>query len=314
MLRVYDEDFKQGRAGGMFNGVPKDFIKEITKGKYNEIVYKSNKWYLSFYNDKDDKHYPSNSPFCHRVHILNAGSSFQFPEIKLILFDEFIRNENYPNEFEDFQTVLSTLIRLQTDVQIFMCGNTINSHSIYFTEFGIKNVTKIPQGQITLYQYGVSSQLALEYCGNAKKIKVNNDIYFPFKNSASQMITKGAWQLSMFPHLPCRYAPKDILLSYFIIFEENIYQCDIVNVYDEDIKDNMEFTFIHRKTTPIKNETTDIVYSVEEKGLINWSKNLLKPTLEIHNAILKYWKANKIFFQDNLVGDSISAYIRLCRG
>lgn len=307
LLRTYDEDFKQGRAQGMFNGLPDGFIDYLTKGKYNCVVYKNTKWWFAKRNEDDSYEYAS-EPFCHRVHILNCGSSFQFPKIKLIFFDEFItKTGDYPSLWEDFQTVLSTMIRLQMDVQIFMCGNTINAHSVFFKEMGLTNIKKQKQGTIDVYQFGDSCLIACEYCGNAKA-KQNNDVYWPFSNSASKMITSGAWQLNVYPHCPCEYKPKDILFTYFIIFEEQIYQCEIIST------DDMDFTFIHEKSTPIQNPDEDIIFQLEEDARPNYIKNIAKPVLAIHKNILRYWQMNKVFYQDNVVGDNIQAYINFCTG
>ena len=36
------------------------------------------------------------------------------------------------------------------------------------------------------------------------------------------MITGGAWELDLYPHLPREYEVKDIIFKYFISFNDNV--------------------------------------------------------------------------------------------
>ena len=73
------------------------------------------------------------------------------------------------------------------------------------------------------------------------------------------------------------------------------------------------FTYIHDKTSPIKNEDEDIVYSLEYSHKLNYSRSIFKPTHKAGKAIAWFFKADKVFYQDNSVGDAINNYLNACK-
>lgn len=311
LLRLYDEDFKKGRAEGMFNGIPKGFIADITKDRYDTIVYKHYGWYFAKYNMDTSKYDMDDKPFCYRQCILNAGSSFQYPDVELILFDEFIRKDtqrNVSDEFVEFQTVVSTIKRDKISLQIIMCGNTVNYFSVYFKEMGLNNIRKQQQGTIDRYRYGDSDlSVAVEYADTPKDKNLKSNDYFAFGNPKLEMITSGKWQLDIYPHLPVKYRPKDISLSYFIKFDGKMFQCDIVS------RDDNTFTYIHTDISKTPDYSSDIIYDHKADGRFNIIPNILKPVYEWAKTIASYYTTNKVFYESNETGDLIRAYLNTCR-
>ena len=176
------------------------------------------------------------------------------------------------NEFILFQNLLSTIIRQRNDVTIFMCANTVNKYACpYFTEMGLHRVKEMKQGEIDVYTYGDSGLLvAVEFSDSPSKSKPS-DVYFAFNNPRLQMITgKGnVWEMDIYPHCPTKYAPRDVLFTFFILFDSEILQGEIV------LKDELYFLFIHRKTTPLKDEANDLIYSQEYNARPNYRRNIL---------------------------------------
>ena len=78
------------------------------------------------------------------------------------------------------------------------------------------------------------------------------------------------------------------------------------------MKDNNNFTFIHRKTSPIKDVEKDLVYSTEYKPLPNWKRKINKPTTELEKKIALYFAKDKVFYQDNDVGEIVRNYLLWC--
>ena len=193
---------------------------------------------------------------------------------------------------------------------IYMVGNTINQYCPYFTEMGIKNVAKIPVGKIEVYTYGDSDlRVAVQRAENITKINSKKDIdqYFAFDNPKLRMITSGEWELDIYPHCPFKYLPKEIKDIYFIKFDEAIYQCEIICHEREWI------TFIHRKTTPIKDEDKDIVFQEDPSWKSNIRTDISKPYDDIGQRIWSFFTMNRVFYQDNEVGEAISNFIRNCQ-
>ena len=312
IIRRWQEDIRGNRARDIFTAILQDgHIARLSDGKYEGLYYYASKFYFCNYDDDGKALYNQDDIFCHLFALSDTehNKSISFPNVKTIVFDEFMTRGTYlPNEFVLFMNTLSTIVRQRKDVTIFMLGNTVNKFSPYFKEMGLKNVAEMKQGSIEVYTYGESDlRVAVEYCASVGESQKQSNVYFAFDNPRLQMITTGAWELDLYPHLPVKYNPKDVQLVYFIKFDDSIYQCEIIQ------KDGEMFTYIHDKTTPIKNENEDIVYSLEYSHRLNYSRNIFKPTHKAGKAIAWFFKADKVFYQDNSVGDAINNYLNACK-
>jgi len=138
------------------------------------------------------------------------------------------------------------------------------------------------------------------------KSKANN-FYFAFDNPKLEMIKTGAWELDIYPHLPVKYKPKNVLFTYFIEHENQLFQCNIILV------DNNLFTYIHRKTTEIKNPDKDLIYTFEYNPKMNYNRNILKPRNKLEQKIKEFFIYDKVYYQDNEVGEVINNYLMECR-
>lgn len=311
IIRRWEEDFKGKNGKQMFDGIVNlGWVEEFTNGEYNSIYYFSQRWYLVKYNKNGEKIKQSEEPFALGFAITSEEhyKSTSYPKVTIILFDEFITRGYYlPEEFVKFQNLLSTIIRLRTDVKIFMCGNTINKYCPYFAEMGLKGVKTQKQGTIDIYRYGESELVvAVEFSDFPSKKKASNK-YFAFNNPKLQMITNGGWEIDIYPHLPCKYKPKDLVYRFYISFEGDILQGNVITVNDE------LFIYIHRKTTPIKEDNEQIVYqqAVDYRG--NYSTNIMRATCNIEKLILGLFKDKKVFYQDNEVGEIVNNYMKWCK-
>ncbi|MGL4366168.1 MAG: phage DNA encapsidation protein [Cetobacterium sp.] len=312
ILRRWKEDITGRRATSIFTAInDNNEISKITNGEFDRITYYAGKFYLGVYDSESGKVIYNDKDLIAYAFAISEGEhlkSTAYPTITNILFDEFITNKVYlQDEFIHFMNIISTIIRQRTNVKIFMLGNTVNKFCPYFQEMGLINIPTMKQGTIDVYKYGESDlKVAVEYCESIKDSKQNNH-YFAFDNPKLNMITGGAWELNLYPHLIIKYKPKDIIFTYFIEFNGNLYQCEIINL------DNNIFTYIHIKTTPLKNNSKDLIYTLEDSTKINYHKNILSPSLNIHKKVLYFYKSNKVFYQNNEVGDSISNYLKICK-
>ena len=312
IVRRWEEDFKGKNGQQMFeNIVTLGWVKELTNGKYNSIYYYSQRWFLCYYDEDGEKTLQAEFPFAMGFSLTSEEhyKSTSYPNIKTILFDEFLtRNRYLPDEFVMFQNLLSTIIRLKDDVKIFMCGNTINKYCPYFNEMGLTEIKKQMQGTIDLYYYGESGlKVAVEYCapmGNGKK-KASNK-YFAFNNPKLQMITNGGWEIDIYPHLPKKYKPKDVMLIFYVIFDGEILQGNLISI------DNHPFIYFHRKTKPIIEDTKRIVYQQKVDYRYNYRLSFNQCTNRAEETIYKLIHLGKVFYQDNEVGEIINNYRKWC--
>lgn len=308
ILRRFDDEIKAGTADSFFDAIVADgHISRLTNGKYTYVRYRNRKFYLAYYDDGLDKDILDSKPFCYTFAI-NASDKYKstsYPNITTICFDEFLsRNIYLRDEFVLFINVVSTIVRSRDDIKIFMLGNTVNQYCPYFTELGLHHIKQQKQGTIETYKCGKEGKLriAVEWCGNLNKGKPS-DVYFAFDNPKLEMITGGVWEMALYPHLPVKYRPNQVLLTYFIEFDGAILQCEIVSTGDS------VFTYIHRKTTPIQNPDRDIVYTMEHSNRPNYARRLLKPVTKWQKKIAYFFAAEKVFYQDNEVGEIVRNYL-----
>ena len=309
-IRRWKEDITGKRASGIWNAINENGeVAKLTNGEYEGVHYYNGRFYLCNYrNNKVVYNEDDCIGYVFALSDTEHNKSISYPRVEIILFDEFVTKHLYlQDEFVLFMNTISTIVRQRTNVTIYMCGNTVNKYCPYFQEMGLTHVLKMEQGSIDVYRYGDSKlTVAVEYCASTKSKKKNN-FYFAFDNPKLEMITGGAWELNMYPHLPVKFKPKDIKFIYFIIFNDNIYQCEIVQ------KDDITFTYIHVKTTPIKDEDKDLIYSLEYVPKMNYNRNIFKPINKLQERVLWYFKTDRVYYQNNEVGDAINNYLKICK-
>lgn len=315
IIRRFREDFRGKRGSAYwdnlcFDGEGKNHVKELTNGKYDSITYYAGKWYLAYYDHDEEKYITQPEPFAYAFALTEMehekGNTYA---VGTIIFDEFMTRTNYlPDEFVLFMNTLSTLIRSRDTlngqpIRVIMCANTISQYCPYWEEMGLTNIRRMKKGQIDIYNYGDSGlKVAVEYCDSPNTFKPS-DVYFAFDNPKLKMITGGAWELDIYPHLQNKYSEKDIKFIYFVKFQEHILQCEIV------VRDNEAFTFIHKKTTPLKAEDKDIIFTTEADQRANYLGRLTKPLTKAGKKILYFFANNKVFYQSNEVGEIMQHYL-----
>lgn len=315
-IRRYEEDIKQKRASTIFNNlINNGVIEKLSHGEWNSIYYYGGKFYLKYVNKSNPKETRiSENPigYAFAIQTEEHDKSTSFPNVKNIYFEEFMSRNYLTDEFILFQNLLSTIIRLKDDVKIFMVGNTMNKYSPYFSEMGLSRVKFMNPGTTELYTYGDSGlKVCVEFSDMPSKDKPSN-VYFAFNNPKLSMITGcngSIWEIDIYPHLTqeMRYAPKDVIYKYFVEWDNELLECEIVK------KDNTAFTFVHRKTTPIREDNTNIVYSTAHNYKPNYKRKINVANSEVEKVIVWFYKNEKVFYQSNEVGEIMRNYIAWCK-
>ena len=309
-IRRYREDFKGKRGATLFDGlIARDEIRNATNGEWTTVKFYSDRWY--FAKVEEEKLVSDSEPFCYGFSLaqMEHDKSTSYPFVTTIFFDEFISRIGYlPNEFVLFMNVLSTIVRQRNDVTIYMMGNTVNKYCPYFQEMGLSHVEDMEPGKIDIYSYGKSNlRVAVERTKDHNIEGRKSDVYFAFDNPSLEMITGGAWELDLYPHLPREYEDDNIVFKYFIEFNDKILQCEILSF------DDCCFTYVHRKTGLIKHPDEDIVFSTEYSTRPNYIRNMLHPSIDLVRKILSFFKDDRVFYQDNDVGEIVRNYFMFCK-
>lgn len=313
--RRWQEDFRGKRGKELCktlvcNGKGENVIDKYTKGKWNDVEYKNGMFYLCRYDDEINEKVLDAEPmgFAFVLSAQEHEKSIAYPKITNIALDEFLTRTQYlPDEFVVFMNLISTIVRLRDNVTIWMLGNTISFSCPYFQEMGIKNVKKMQVGDIDVYQYGDSGlKVAVEFSGFKTKKKKSN-VYFAFDNPKLSMVRGDGkvWEIGLYPHLPQKYDHTNILFTYFIIFEGDILQCEIIDV------DDGVFTYIHQKTTPIRKKD-DIIFKTEYSIHPNEFRKLNHPQTKIEANLYDFFLRDKVFYQNNEVGEIVRNYFEWC--
>lgn len=306
IVRRWQDDFKGKRAPAMFAPmVSERLVYKYSGGQWDRIDYRSGCWYPARYDEQTDTIVRGDEPIAYAFSLssMEHDKSTSYPNITTILFDEFLTRGYYlVDEFVLFMNVVSTIVRQRTDVTIYMLGNTVNWTCPYFTEMGIKHIRDMKQGSIDVYEYGESGlRVAVEYCKSIADSKKSN-VYFAFDNPRLKMITSGVWELDIYPHLPVKYSNKEIKGIFFICFEGDTLQCEVVQ------HNGHGFIYIHRKTTPIHDYDHDIIYSLNNDYRMNHYQSLIRPRDRISQTIAFLVKQNKVYYQDNEIGEIVRNY------
>lgn len=310
-IRRWEDDLKGKRGSNLFaSHVRNGVISKLTHGMWTDVIYRSFCWYFARKGDSGDI-VIDDKPFCFGFALttMEHDKGTAYPDVTIIFFDEFLTRRTYlPDEFVYFMNTLSTIIRYRTDVVVYMMGNTVNKYCPYFAEMGLKHASKMMQGDLEVYKYGNSElSVAIEYASGVSEDGKPSDVYFAFDNPKLQMITGGVWEMAIYPHCPHKYSKSDIVALAFIVFDGDTLQCEVVRC------DNEEFMFIHRKSTDIQDEKRDIIYSPKIMPYPNWRRRVTQPQTKFDKKFYSIFQREKVFYQDNEVGEIVRNYLQWCR-
>lgn len=319
-IRRWDDDLKPKTANKLFNAIitELDYIRKKSNGMWNTVIYKNREWYMARdeVNNKGERiTVKDDKPFAYGIALTMSEhyKSTSFPNVTTIILDEFMaKGTTYylDDEFVVFCNLISTIIRHRDNVKIYMFANSISMYGCpYVVEMGLKNMKTQKKDTIDVYTYGKNKKLkvAVEYSDSISPKGKASDVYFAFDNPKLQMITgEGNYAIPEYPHLPTKYKPEDVVFRFFIKFDDELMQCEIVQI------DGDGFIFVHRKTTVLRDEDNDLIYSTDYTIKRNWQRNILRPTNKIQNIIKYLITTDRIFFQDNMIGELFNSYYKWC--
>ena len=308
-IRRFGEDVKKKNLQTLFDAhVENNRISALSDGTWSLVNYTIGKFVAYRYEDDSTKAEYDTQPmgFAFDLNSMEHHKSVSYPKVTTIIFDEFLSRRGYlANEFVLFMNTISTIVRDRSNVKIFMIGNTVNKYCPYFTEMGLTHIKEQKPGTIDVYTYAETGlQVVVEYCDPmSKKGGKKSDIYFAFDNPQLKMITGGAWEIAIYPHLNIRYRPKDVIYNFFVQFEDALLHAEIV------VTDKEYFMFVHPKTTMIKDIENDIVYTHIPSEKWNYRTGLFNQRDRLSMVIKTLVSENRVFYSDNETGEVLRNYL-----
>lgn len=308
-IRRFGEDVKKKNLQTLLSShIENGRIRDLSNGAFSLVDYTAGKFTAYNYNPDNSKIEKDLQPigYAFDLNAMEHHKSTSYPRITTIIFDEFLSRQGYlTNEFVLFMNTLSTIIRDRIDVKIFMIGNTVNRFCPYFTEMGLAHIKDQKPGSVDIYNYSDTGlQVVVEYCDPmSKRGGKASDLYFAFDNPQLKMITSGSWEIAIYPHLDKKYRPMDVVTHFFIEFDDALLHSEIIATDDD------YFMFIHPKTTPIKKENLDIVYTNRPNQQWNYKVGFVNQSDRLSAMITKLLNENRVFYSDNETGEVVRNYI-----
>ena len=71
--------------------------------------------------------------------------------------------------------------------------------------------------------------------------------------------------------------------------------------------------FIHLKTSELYHKKNDIVFQEEFSPLRNIRRRIDKPIDNIGKLIYRFFQTDKVFYQNNEIGEVVTNYLNWCR-
>lgn len=305
LIRREKVDIETVQVEGYFEDRGINTVANVTGGEYTFIQYYRKKLYFARTDELTGK--------IHRgscvgdVFALSTSHHFKstgHPHINYVIFEEFITDRGYlPDEPLLLQNLLSTILRKDDKVKIYLIGNTISRVCPYFLEWGLKNIRKQKPGTIDIYHHenteGEIINIAVEYCPpSPHKSKL-------FFGRAAKSIQGGAWQTGSFPKLPEDYSE---------------YECVYMLTYHS--RDDFRFTvqlLVHKSEGyclvyiyPAKHTCERVISGAFSPDIMQTPTLLLDYPAEV--MIRELFLKNKVCYSDNQTAqdfcDSTKAEIR----
>lgn len=289
IIKRLSEDIKAGFIEEYFADMP---ISKLTKGKYNKIVGYRDGIYLA--KENEDEKLVRGLQIGKAMALSNDEryKSRAYPDITDIVFEEFVTNKLYlRDEVKRFINLVSTILRRRKG-RVWLIANTISRICPYFSEWGLRGIPTMKQGQIDLYTVNTDNEsvkIAVEYCGNAGEEK--SGMFF---GKFAKSIDGGAWECDEYPKLP----EGDICYHYSIGFKYNdfgfiIWLCSLGSD-----------AFLYIK--PARKVGEDFVFPnrilTNEFSIRRLISNALNLDIPVEGLISKLYRQGKVCYSHNLCG------------
>lgn len=309
-IRSSHDMITPSKAGSLFSVIVQNgYIEKLTGGKYNNVKLHWGSWYYTQIDDKGEI-IEQSEEIMKMLSIDRAEkykSSYNAPEGDFIIFDEFIGKYYTPNEFVRFLDLFKTIQRDRISPIIFMLANTIDRESEYFNELEIyEEIHTLEMGEDIKVTTEKGTPIYIAILNNddklQKKQKIQNSLFYGFKNPRISSITGTDWSHVAYPHLPqVRTDDKLVDRRHYIQYSNRLINleirfCDELGLY----------VYCHKATRVYDDSiiyTNDSIIKNKQYRFLFGSTNLDKKIFTLYNQ-------NKWYYQNNTIGSQVNNYIQ----
>lgn len=309
-IRSSHDMITPSKAGSLFSVIVQNgYIEKLTGGKYNNVKLHWGSWYYTKIDDKGEIIEQSDE-IMKMLSIDRAEkykSSYNAPEGDFIIFDEFIGKYYPPNEFVRFLDLFKTIQRDRISPIIFMLANTIDRESEYFNELEIyEEIHTLEMGEDIKVTTEKGTPIYIAILNNddklQKKQKIQNSLFYGFKNPRISSITGTDWAHVAYPHLPSVRTDDKLLDRIHYIQYSN----RLINLELRFCNELGLYVYCH-KATRIYDDS--IIYT-NDNMIKNKQYRFLFGSTNLDKKIFTLYNYNKWYYQNNTIGSQVNNYIQ----
>ena len=292
------------------------YISKITDGKYNNVIYKSRRYYYTLTDEsgKVIEQAAEHFMFCGNIEKAeDLKSSYNAPTGDLIILDEFIGKYYYPNEFVRFCDLVKTIIRGRRSPIIVMLANTINPHSMYYNELEIyDDIQQMNIGEKRMIETSRGTKVYIEIIGatveKKRKNNIINQLFFGFRNPMLGSITGENWAVKCYPHIPELPDQSgeegdyiEIVSREMYIYYNNKYvRMDLVRHYQLGL-----CLYLHWAT---RTYNDSIIFTAVDRHDARYRYKLGSGKLQ--KFVKQLFSENRVYYASNDVGSFVESYLQ----
>lgn len=309
-IRSSHDMITPSKAGSLFSVIVQNgYIEKLTGGKYNNVKLHWGSWYYTKIDDKGEI-VEQSGEIMKMLSIDRAEkykSSYNAPEGDFIIFDEFIGKYYPPNEFVRFLDLFKTIQRDRISPIIFMLANTIDRESEYFNELEIyEEIHTLEMGEDIKVTTEKGTPIYIAILNNddklQKKQKIQNSLFYGFKNPRISSITGTDWAHVAYPHLPpVRTEDKLIDRRHYIQYSNRLINLEIRFCEELGL-----YIYCHRATRIYDDS---IIYT-NDNMIKNKQYRFLFGSTNLDKKIFTLYNQNKWYYQNNTIGSQVNNYIQ----
>lgn len=282
------------------------YIKALTDGEYDTIYYYQRQYFFAGTDDKG-RVTKADKPFCIALDATDCYalcSSYEQPLGDWIVLDECFNDRNTDEEFIRFCHLCKTILRERQSGKIFVLGNTIDIHNIWFRQLEISDSIKtLHKGDSKILYTPDNMPIFTAFLDNrapARRKKFNKS-YFGFDNPELNAITgNGEWVIKQYPAACMHYGRKLIDRIACINYNDDV-QLGVDLITSED----GEYLLVHpvHRYTAEQAELCYVNYQpLSPNEVVFGYDKLSRLIMDCHNRM-------RILYSDNQTGDVFNRFI-----
>ena len=243
-----------------------------------------------FLTDEEGKRTEAIGYYC-GLNIAERYKSNVFTNVRNIIVEEFITDGAYlADEPIKLMHLISTIAR-DSNVRVFLIGNTLSRVCPYFAHWCLEGVLKQKMGTIEIYHHHEEDHvvdIAVEYCANAG---TTSNMFF---GRASKQIVSGEWDTYDLPRLPRAQIDYETIYEVMVSFQSFRFCLQLLI----EPKHGGALVFIYPLTKKRK------IYRKIQDELSDLPNvtNQLDPRIKPEAMMIECFKLNKVAYSDNLTG------------